>query len=108
MAADIQAIRDNSRLLAELERPDSLAGQRRLLEQWFKDAAGQQLEGSIETTQATTESGSHTFQYRGSTSEERAQGLRLAIVQIRAEIAAETAGVDPPLVAGALIPRFRL
>lgn len=104
--ADLSDIKENARLLASFDGRDSLPAQRIWLEQQFKTAAGQGIEGAIETTQATTESTSHTFQYRGSTVEERATGLRMAIYEIRAEIAAVNSGLDPRPRVGCLMPRF--
>jgi hypothetical protein len=108
MAADINEMKLTARMLAELKFPNSLVNQRGWLETEFQLVAGQAMEGSMESTNLSLEGSSSTFQYRGSTPEERAAALRRAITEIRAEIAAADAGVDPRPPAGVIYPRFIL
>jgi hypothetical protein len=63
-------------------------------------------ENNTEATQLGQEGSSSTFQYRGSTAEERRLALDRVITEVEAEIAARDAGQDKPIGGTMLRPRF--
>lgn len=103
MAADLQALVRNYRLRARIAGGTDLNRQREILVDRFlaEDEAG-----PVEATAISgTEGASTSWQFRGSTPEERMTALQMAIAELDAEIAAAAAGEAAPGRIGAVIPR---
>lgn len=105
--ADIQVLKRIYRRLATYQAaaPKGLAEQRAWLIERFTNQATDADAGNPEITGTKYKGQESTMQLRGSTAEERAAALELALTEIDAEIAAADAGEDPPVPCGALLPR---
>lgn len=103
MAADLPALTKIYRLRAKIAAGDDLGKQRDFLTEQFTalDAGG-----TAEMLNVAGSSGSSGWQHRGATPEEKLKALYDAIVELDAEIAAETGGTVAPARVGALTPRF--
>lgn len=102
MAADIPVLTRNYRRLAKISAGANLAAQKQWLVHRF---ISEDTSGTAEATGIGGEGSNSSWQYRGSTPEERMQALEAAIVQVEAEIDAADAGEVAATPVGAVIPR---
>lgn len=103
--ADIEVLKQNYRLLARIKAGDMLAAQLTWLEARFLAHADDGDAGAAEVVGTGFKGQTASFQFRGSTPEERTHALRLAIAEVAAALTADTGGVDAPVFGGILIPR---
>jgi hypothetical protein len=108
MAADIEALCRIYRRLATINAtaPKALADQKTYLETLFVTRAGKADGGGLQAASTSFEGGAFSAVYKGSSDEERALALDMALTQIQAEIDAAADDEVTPAPTAALLPRI--
>lgn len=106
--ADREELKRIYRRLATINAtaPKALSDQKTYLEGLFTTHAGDANTGGMQASSSSFEGGSFAVLFRGSSAEDRALALDMALTDITAEIAAAAAGTVAPAATAALIPRI--